>query len=85
MTDRQLYGFFAIRYEDDGVTPKFENPFAAALDGLTPESVFKKYLWKIGIMDAAKQEELWKAERARRTRNTDAAFRPPPDGCDGVV
>lgn len=66
MNDAQLYGFFAIEYEEDGVTPKFTNPFAEATQGITPESVYKAYLWRIGIVDKAKQAELWKIERARR-------------------
>lgn len=76
MNDAQLYGFFAIEYEEDGVTPKFANPFDAGMAGLTPESVYKAYLWKIGIVDKAQQAELWKAEKVRRAgrgKSTDRA------------
>lgn len=71
MNDRQLYGLFAIPRHADG-SPKLENPFDD--HGLTPEGVFKRHLWLNGITDRAKQEELWKVERARRIRKAGEAF-----------
>lgn len=61
----QLYGFFAIPLNEDG-SPDLPNPFSD--DEMTPETVYKRFLWMQGITDKAKQNVLWLAERARRGR-----------------
>lgn len=68
MTDRQLFGFFAIPRNPDG-SPSLPHPFPD--DGVTPESVFKRMLWMQGITDKAKQAALWDEEKERRGRVCD--------------
>lgn len=82
LTDRQLYGLYAIPRHADG-TPKLHNPFE---DDPIPEEVFKRMLWMNGITDKAQQSEMWATEKKRRARlAADAAVREASQAAHGGV